>query len=55
MPLNPAKFPIDKRAQDFSDQLNAKVGVAAGKHNVTVVGVDLYDKIVKKTVTVSVP
>ena len=44
-----------KRAQAFSDQLNAKVGVAAGKHNVTVVGVDLYDAIVKKTITVSVP
>ena len=44
-----------KRAQAFSDQLKARVGVAAGKHTVTVVGVDLYDKIVKKTITVSVP
>jgi len=44
-----------KRAQAFSDQLSAKVGVAAGKHNVTVVGVDLYDALVKKTITVSVP
>jgi hypothetical protein len=44
-----------KRAQAFSDQLNAKVGVAAGKHSVTVVGVDLYDAIVKKTISVSVP
>ncbi|HEY1525060.1 MAG TPA: VCBS repeat-containing protein [Candidatus Angelobacter sp.] len=44
-----------KRAQAFSDQLNAKVGVAAGSHSVTVVGVDLYDKPVKKTITVSVP
>ncbi|HEY1528085.1 MAG TPA: VCBS repeat-containing protein [Candidatus Angelobacter sp.] len=44
-----------KRAQAFSDQLNAKVAVAAGSHSVTVVGVDLYDKLVKKTITVSVP
>jgi hypothetical protein len=44
-----------KRVQAFSDQLNAKVGVAAGKHNVTVVGIDLYDAIVKKTISVSVP
>jgi hypothetical protein len=44
-----------KRAQAFSDQLNAKVGVAAGKHSVTVVGVDLYNAIVKKTISVSVP
>jgi hypothetical protein len=44
-----------KRARAFSDQLNAKVGVAAGSHSVTIVGVDLYDKLVKKTITVSVP
>jgi hypothetical protein len=44
-----------KRAQAFSDQLNAKVGLAAGKHSVTVVGVDLYNAIVKKTISVSVP
>ena len=44
-----------KRAQAFNDQLNAKVGLAAGKHSVTVVGVDLYDALVKKTFTVSVP
>jgi hypothetical protein len=44
-----------KLAQAFSDQLNAKVGVATGKHTVTVVGVDLYDAIVKKTITVTVP
>ncbi len=44
-----------KRAQAFSDQLNTKVGVAAGKHSVTVVGVDLYNAIVKKTISVSVP
>lgn len=44
-----------KLTQAFSDQLNAKVGVAAGSHQVTVVGVDLYDAIVKKTITVTVP
>jgi hypothetical protein len=44
-----------KRAQAFNDQLNVKVGLAAGKHSVTVVGVDLYDALVKKTFTVSVP
>jgi hypothetical protein len=44
-----------KRTQAFNDQLNAKVGLAAGKHSVTVVGVDLYDALVKKTFTVSVP
>ena len=44
-----------KRTQAFSDQLNAKVAVAAGKHSVTIVGVDLYDAVVKKVITVTVP
>jgi FG-GAP-like repeat/Bacterial Ig domain len=44
-----------KRTQAFSDQLNATVSVAAGKHSVTVVGVDLYDALVKKVLTVTVP
>ena len=44
-----------KRTQAFSDQLNATVSVAAGKHSVTVVGVDLYDALVKKIITVTVP
>jgi len=44
-----------KLTQAFSDQLNAKVAVAAGTHQVTIVGVDLYDAIVKKTITVTVP
>jgi hypothetical protein len=45
----------NKLTQAFSDQLNAKVGVASGSHSVTVVGIDLYDAIVKKTITVTVP
>lgn len=44
-----------KRTQAFSDQLRAKVGVSAGKHQVTVVGADLYDAVVKKTISVTVP
>ena len=49
------KPPYSKPAIIPKDKLKGRVGVAAGKHNVTVVGVDLYDKIVKKTITVSVP
>jgi FG-GAP-like repeat len=44
-----------KRTQAFSDQLRATVGAPAGSHQVTIVGVDLYDTLVKKTITVSVP
>ncbi|HEY6304890.1 MAG TPA: VCBS repeat-containing protein [Candidatus Angelobacter sp.] len=44
-----------KRTQAFSDQLHATVGVPAGTHQVTIVGVDLYDTLVKKTIAVSVP
>jgi hypothetical protein len=44
-----------KRTQAFSDQLHATVSVSSGTHQVTIVGVDLYDTLVKKTITVSVP
>ncbi len=44
-----------KRTQDFSDQLHATVSASPGNHQVTIVGVDLYDTLVKKTITVSVP
>jgi hypothetical protein len=36
-----------KRAQNFSDQLRATISVTPGTHRVTVVGVDLYDSLVK--------
>jgi hypothetical protein len=44
-----------KLAQAFNDQINASVSVAAGTRSVTIVAVDLYDEIVKKTMTVTVP
>jgi len=44
-----------KRTQNFSDQLRATVTAAHGAHHVTVVGVDLYDTLVKQTMTVTVP
>lgn len=44
-----------KRAQAFSDQLNTQVSISSGTHRVTAVGVDLYDTVVKKPITVSVP
>jgi hypothetical protein len=44
-----------KRTQAFSDQLHATVGVSPGNHQLTIVGVDLYDTLVKKTISVSVP
>jgi len=44
-----------KLAQAFNDQINTSVSVAAGTRNVTIVAVDLYDAIFKKTMTVTVP
>jgi hypothetical protein len=44
-----------KLTQAFNDQINASVNVAAGTRTVTIVAVDLYDAIVKKTTTVTVP
>jgi hypothetical protein len=44
-----------KRSQAFGDQLNTQVTVSSGTHRVTVVGVDLYDALVKKAMTLSVP
>jgi hypothetical protein len=44
-----------KRTQHFSDQLRATVSLSPGAHHVTVVGVDLYDAIVKKTIVVHAP
>jgi hypothetical protein len=44
-----------KRTQNFSDQLHATVATTPGSHHVTVVGVDLYDTLVKETTIVSVP
>ncbi|HEY2361312.1 MAG TPA: FG-GAP-like repeat-containing protein [Candidatus Angelobacter sp.] len=44
-----------KRTQHFSDQLRATVSLTHGTHQLTVVGVDLYDAIVKKTITVHAP
>ncbi|HEY6271445.1 MAG TPA: FG-GAP-like repeat-containing protein [Terriglobales bacterium] len=41
-----------KRAQNFSDQLRATVKVSLGTHRVTVVGVDLYDNLVKMPILV---
>lgn len=44
-----------KLTQAFNDQMNATVSVAAGTRSVTIVAVDLYDAIFKKTMTVTVP
>jgi regulation of enolase protein 1 (concanavalin A-like superfamily) len=44
-----------KRTQAFNDQIKARVSVAAGARRVTIVAVDLYDAIGKKTMTVTVP
>jgi hypothetical protein len=44
-----------KLTQAFNDQINARVSIAAGTRRVTIVAVDLYDAIVKKTMTVTVP
>jgi hypothetical protein len=44
-----------KRAQNFSDQLRATIGLSPGTHHLTVVGVDLYDGLVKKTIIVHMP
>jgi len=44
-----------KRTQAFSDQLHATVGAGRGTHHVTIVGVDLYDALVKDTIMVTVP
>jgi hypothetical protein len=41
-----------KRAQNFSDQLRATVALTLGTHRLTVVGVDLFDSLVKNTITV---
>jgi len=44
-----------KRTQAFSDQLQATVSAAHGAHRVTIVGVDLYDSLIKDTIMVTVP
>jgi FG-GAP-like repeat len=44
-----------KRTQAFSDQLGATVAVAAGMHCVTLVAVDLYDKLAKEEINVTIP
>jgi hypothetical protein len=44
-----------KRAQAFSDQLRATVSVAAGEHQVTLVAIDLYDKLAKQAIMVTIP
>jgi hypothetical protein len=44
-----------KRAQAFSDQLHTTVTVAPGTHRVTLVAVDLYDKLAKHAITVTIP
>jgi hypothetical protein len=44
-----------KLTQAFNDQINTSVSVAAGTRSVTIVAVDLYDAIFKKTMTVTVP
>jgi hypothetical protein len=44
-----------KRTQSFGDQLRATVSASPGIHHVTVVGVDLYDGLVKQAIAVSVP
>jgi hypothetical protein len=44
-----------KRAQAFSDQLRATVAVVPGTHRVTLVAVDLYDKLAKEAITVTIP
>jgi hypothetical protein len=44
-----------KRREAFNDQINARVSVAAGTHRLTIVAVDRYDALVKKTTTVNVP
>jgi hypothetical protein len=41
-----------KRAQNFSDQLHVTVTVSPGTHRVSIVGVDLYDSLVKMPITV---
>jgi hypothetical protein len=44
-----------KRTQAFSDQLNATVSASPGTHRVVVVGVDLYDSLVKQSLSLNVP
>lgn len=44
-----------KRTQAFSDQLNVTVGSFPGTHQVLLVGVDLYDTLVKQSISVNVP
>jgi hypothetical protein len=44
-----------KHAQAFGDQLRATVAVAPGMHRVTLVAVDLYDKLAKHAITVTIP
>jgi hypothetical protein len=44
-----------KRAQSINDQLRATIHLSPGTHRLTVVGVDLYDNLVKKPIVVHVP
>jgi hypothetical protein len=44
-----------KRAQGINDQLRATIHLSPGTHHLTVVGVDLYDSLVKKPIVVFVP
>jgi hypothetical protein len=43
-----------KRAQSINDQLRATIHFSPGTHHLTVVGVDLYDSLVKKSIVVYV-
>jgi FG-GAP-like repeat len=43
-----------KRAQNFSDQLHATISLSLGTHRLTVVGVDLFDGLVKSPIVVHV-
>jgi hypothetical protein len=44
-----------KRTQAFSDQLNATVSAVPGTHQIMAVGVDLYDALIRQTISVNVP
>jgi hypothetical protein len=43
-----------KRAQSINDQLRVTIHLSPGTHHLTVVGIDLYDSLAKKTIVVFV-